>query len=92
VYLKNYKEVYVIILNFIQASNKINNKEDISIIITYGPFLTIIRYILISGSVIIFLWAFFFKREETCIGIWGCLHQISTGGAYANTFYKKKQH
>lgn len=70
-YYAFYRLFYVLIsLILLVPLINYTNQLDNSTIITYGPFLTIIRYILISGSMIIFLWAFFFKREETCIGIW----------------------
>lgn len=60
-----YYRLFYVLISLILLVPLINytNQLDNSIIITYGPFLTIIRYILISGSVIIFLWAFFVNYD-----------------------------
>lgn len=61
-----YYRLFYVLISLILLVPLINytNQSDNSIIITYGPFLTITRYILISGSVIIFLWAFFFNYDS----------------------------
>lgn len=61
-----YYRFFYVLISLILLVPLINytNQFDNSTIITYGPFLTIIRYILTSSSVIIFLWAFLLNYDS----------------------------
>jgi methanethiol S-methyltransferase len=67
--LKNYYAFYRIFFVFISVVLIIplinhTNQLDNNMIITYGPLLNVIRYILISGSLLMFSWAFFFNYDS----------------------------
>lgn len=67
--LKNYYAFYrlfYVVLSLILLGPLINftAHADIKILITYPLSLNIIRYILISGSLIMFAWAFFFNYDS----------------------------
>ena len=66
--LKNYYAFYrifyvsislVLLIPLIDYTTQLDNK----VIINYGMALTIVRYILISGSLLMFFWAFFFNYD-----------------------------
>jgi len=66
--LKNYYAFYrifyvsislVLLIPLIDYTAQLDNK----VIINYGMALTIVRYILISGSLLMFFWAFFFNYD-----------------------------
>jgi protein-S-isoprenylcysteine O-methyltransferase Ste14 len=52
------------------------------VIITYGPILNVIRYVLISGSLLMFFWAFFFDYDS--LSFFG-IRQILSLGKQTNT-------
>ena len=63
-YYAFYRVLYILISLFlliplINYTAQLDNKE----IIIYGPVLNILRYLLISGSLIMFFWAFFFDYD-----------------------------
>ena len=49
----------ILLVPLINYTNHLSN----NVIITYGPFLTFTRYVLISGSIIITVWAFFLNYD-----------------------------
>jgi methanethiol S-methyltransferase len=67
--LKNYYAFYriffvsisvILLIPLINYTDKLDN----NIIITYEPFLNAVRYALISGSLLMFFWAFFFNYDS----------------------------
>ena len=67
--LKNYYAFYriffvsislVLLIPLIGYTAQLNDK----VIISYGPALNIIRYVLIFGSLLMFFWAFFFNYDS----------------------------
>jgi methanethiol S-methyltransferase len=67
--LKNYYAFYRIfyvsislflLIPLISYTGQLDN----NIIITYGPILNLVRYVLISGSLLMFFWAFFFNYDS----------------------------
>ena len=66
--LKNYYafyRIFYVLFSFVSLVLVINysNQIDNEIIITYTPPLSIIRYVLMYGSLLIFFWAFFFNYD-----------------------------
>lgn len=57
--------LFYVLISLILLVPLINYTKHLSnnVIITYGPFLTFTRYILISGSVLITVWAFFLNYD-----------------------------
>lgn len=51
---------FVLLVPLIQYSDKIDD----AVIISYGPILSLAREILISGSLLLFFWAFFFNYDS----------------------------
>jgi methanethiol S-methyltransferase len=67
--LKNYYAFYrlfYIIISFVLLIPLLNFSAQIDheVIITYSPAMTIVRYILITGSLFMFFWAFFFNYDS----------------------------
>jgi methanethiol S-methyltransferase len=67
--LKNYYAFYrlfYVLISFFLLIPLINYTEllDNKVIINYGPYLDILRYILTSGSLLMFFWAFFFDYDS----------------------------
>ena len=64
-YFAFYRLFYVMI-SFLLLLPLINYTAqlDSKVIIIYGPYLDIIRYVLISGSLLMFFWAFFFDYDS----------------------------
>jgi protein-S-isoprenylcysteine O-methyltransferase Ste14 len=80
--LKNYYAFYrlfyvvlsiVLLIPLIQFTAHADNK----IIVTYPLYLNILRYILISGSLIMFAWAFFFDYD--CLSFFGIRQILNSG-------------
>jgi len=66
---KNYYAFYRIFFVFISLILLIplinyTGQIDNNIIITYGPILNVVRYVLIFGSLLMFFWAFFFNYDS----------------------------
>ena len=51
---------FILLIPLIKFSTQIDNE----LIINYSPTLTIVRYILIAGSLLMFFWAFFFNYDS----------------------------
>jgi methanethiol S-methyltransferase len=84
--LKDYYAFYrlfYVLISFVLLVPLINytSRLDDEIIIAYEPPLSVIRYILISGSLLMFFWAFFFNYDS--LSFWG-IRQILN-------FKKKKE-
>jgi len=67
--LKNYYAFYrlfYVLISFILIIPLINytSQLDDKVIITYGSPVSVIRYVLISGSLLMFFWAFFFDYDS----------------------------
>ena len=67
--LKNYYAFYriffvsislVLLIPLISYTAQLDN----NVIITYGPLLNVVRHVLISGSLLMFFWAFFFDYDS----------------------------
>lgn len=58
--------IFYIIISFVLLVPLINysSKIDDNVIITYGPELTVVRYVLIWGSLLMFAWAFFIDYDS----------------------------
>ena len=66
---KNYYAFYRIFFVFISLILLIplinyTGQMDNNVIITYGPILNVVRYVLIFGSLLMFFWAFFFNYDS----------------------------
>ena len=66
---KNYYAFYRIFFVFISLILLIplinyTGQIDNNVIITYGPILNVVRYVLIFGSLLMFFWAFFFNYDS----------------------------
>jgi protein-S-isoprenylcysteine O-methyltransferase Ste14 len=84
-YYAFYRLFYILIsLALIIPLLRYGDRVDTQIIITYGLPLTILRYILTAGSLIMFFWAFFFDYDSlSFFGIRQILHMNKTKEADA---------
>jgi len=80
--LKDYYAFYrlfYVLISFVLLVPLINytSRLDDEIIIAYEPPLSVIRYILISGSLLMFFWAFFFNYDS--LSFWGIRQILNFG-------------
>jgi methanethiol S-methyltransferase len=80
--LKDYYAFYrlfYVLISFILLVPLINYTAqlDDKVIISYEPPLSVIRYILISGSLLMFFWAFFFNYDS--LSFWGIRQILNFG-------------